>query len=117
MPATKPKIRGGITLLEIGDEAVAYDPLSGLVHYLNPMASIILQLCDGTATVRETIAELAEAQEVDENVIGPQVRSLVRRFRQNGVLVPSRGAERLLAASESATDDREKIRREVPRSE
>ena len=117
MPATKPKIRGDVTLLEIGEEAVVYDPLSRLVHYMNPMASLVLQLCDGTATVRETIADLAEAQEVDEEAIGPQVRSLVRRFRQFGVLVPSRGAERLFALSDSAADNRAKIRREVPRSE
>jgi PqqD family protein of HPr-rel-A system len=64
-------------LVEIGQEAVAYDPLSGFVHYLNPMASIVLQLCDGSTTVRDTIAELAEAQEVDAETLEPQIRSLV----------------------------------------
>jgi PqqD family protein of HPr-rel-A system len=117
MPATKPKIRDDVTLLEIGEEAVAYDPLSRLVHYMNPMASLVLQLCDGTATVRETIAELAEAQEVEPAAITPQVRSLVRQFREFGLVAPSRGAERLLAQTDSSADDRAKIRREVPRSE
>jgi hypothetical protein len=117
MPATKPKIRDDVTLVEIGEEAVAYDPLSRLVHYMNPMASLVLQLCDGTATVRETIAELAEAQEVEPVAIAPQVRSLVRQFREFGIVAPSRGAERLFALSDSAADDRAKIRREVPRSE
>jgi PqqD family protein of HPr-rel-A system len=117
MPASKPAIREDVTLVEIDQEAVVYDPLSGLVHYLNPMASLVLQLCDGTATVRETIHELAEAQEEDEAVIGPQVQALVRGFRRMGIVVPSAGARKLLAAHAARTDERETIRREVPRSD
>ncbi len=117
MPATKPRIRDDVTLVEIGPEAVVYDPRSRLVHYMNPMASLVLQLCDGTATVSETIAELAGAQEVEPEAIAPPVRSLMRGFRKFGLVTPSRGAERLLAVGDPGTSDREKIRREVPRSE
>jgi PqqD family protein of HPr-rel-A system len=117
MPASKPKIRGDVTLVDIDQEAVVYDPLSGLVHYLNPMASLVLQLCDGTATVKETIADLAEAQEVDAESLRPQVEKLVREFRRNGIVEPSKGAERLIEAAEAHTDERETVRREVPRSD
>ena len=117
MAASKPCIREDLTLVELDQEAVVYDPLSHFVHYLNPMASLVFQLCDGTATVRETIAELAGAQEVDEAVLGPQVQALVRTFRKAGLVTPSKGASDLLAASEATTDERETIRREVPRSD
>jgi PqqD family protein of HPr-rel-A system len=115
--ATKPRVRDDVSLVEFGQEAVAYDPLTGWVHYLNPMASIVLQLCDGTATVRDTIAELAEAQEVDAETLEPQIRSLVSDFRRVGIVTPSAGARRILEAHEKREDKREKVRREVPRNE
>lgn len=106
-----------MTLVELEQEAVVYDPRSRLVHYMNPMASLVLQLCDGTSTVRETISELALAQEVEPDAIAPSVRSLMRGFRKFGLVTPSRGAERLPAVSDSANSDREMVRREVPRSD
>jgi PqqD family protein of HPr-rel-A system len=115
--ATKPKLRDDVSLVEFGQEAVAYDPLSGYVHYFNPMASIVLQLCDGTATVRDTITDLADAQEVERDLIAPQVRSLVDDFRRVGIVTPSAGARRLAEAHAAREDRREKVRREVPRNE
>jgi PqqD family protein of HPr-rel-A system len=117
MPATKPGIREDVTLVEIDQEAVVYDPLSGLVHYLNPMASLVLQLCDGTATVKETIEQLAEAQEVTPEELAPSVKSLVKQFRNFGLVEPSAGARKLRALHEEETDERKTIRREVPRSD
>ena len=117
MPATKPKLREDVTLVELDQEAVVYDPLSGLVHYLNPMASLVLQLCDGSTTVKETIVELAEAQEVEPDVLEKPIRSLVADFRKVGIVTPSQVASALFEASEDADDKRAKVRREVPRSE
>lgn len=115
--ATKPRLRDDVSLVEYDQEAVAYDPISGFVHYLNPMAAIVLQLCDGTATVRDTITELADAQEVERDVIAPQIRALVDDFRRVGIVEPSAGARRLLERHAQREDRREKVRREVPRNE
>jgi PqqD family protein of HPr-rel-A system len=117
LAATKPRLRGDLTLVELDQEAVVYDPLSGLVHYLNPMASLVFQLCDGTATVKETITELAEAQEVKPEAIAPDVRRLVKTFRDAGLVVPSAGATRLIEAQSDAADERTIVRREVPRND
>lgn len=117
MPATKPRIRADLTLVELDQEAVVYDPVSGLVHYLNPMASLVLQLCDGTATVKETTAELAEANEVEPAAIDADIRKLIKQFRDAGLVVPSAGATRLLEAKSDAADGREIVRREVPRND
>lgn len=117
MPATKPRIRGDLTLVELDQEAVVYDPISGLVHYLNPMASLVLQLCDGTATVKETTAELAEANEVEPEAIAADIRRLIKQFRDTGLVVPSAGATRLLDARSDASDERRIVRREVPRND
>jgi PqqD family protein of HPr-rel-A system len=116
MPASKPQIREDLTLVELDQEAIVYDPLSGFVHYLNPMASLVMQLCDGTATVKETVADLAEAQETTPQDVGPQVLTLMRQFRKLGLVEPSRGAEHLRAHALDRADERQTIRREVPRS-
>jgi PqqD family protein of HPr-rel-A system len=117
VPATKPRIRGDLTLIELDQEAVVYDPISGLVHYLNPMASLVIQLCDGTATVKETTAELAEANEVEPEAIAADIRRLIKQFRDAGLVVPSAGATRLLDARSDASDERRIVRREVPRND
>ncbi|HEU0303125.1 MAG TPA: HPr-rel-A system PqqD family peptide chaperone [Gaiellaceae bacterium] len=117
MAASKPRIRGDLTLVELDQEAVVYDPLSGLVHYLNPMAALVLQLCDGTATVKETTAELAEANEVEPEAITSDVRKLMKTFRDAGLVVPSAGATRLIAAKSDASDERRLVRREVPKND
>lgn len=117
MAATKPRMRGDLTLVELDQEAVVYDPLSGLIHYLNPMASLVFQLCDGTATVKETTAELADANEVEPDAIAADVRKLVQQFRDAGLVVPSAGATRLIEARSNASDERELVRREVPRND
>ncbi len=117
MPASKPRIRDDVTLVELDQEAVVYDPLSGLVHYLNPMASLVFQLCDGSATVKETTAELADANEVEPEAIASDVRKLVQQFRDQGLVVPSAGATRLIAARSAASDERRLVRREVPRTD
>jgi PqqD family protein of HPr-rel-A system len=116
MPATKPKIREELCLVPVGEEAVVLDPRTGVVHYMNPMAALVLQLCDGTATVTETIRELADAYEVEPQEIEKQMRGLVRQFRKSALVTPSRVAEAILAMAEPE-DEREKIRREVPRSD
>ena len=117
MPATKPQMRSDLTLVELDQEAVVYDPLSGLVHYLNPMASLVFQLCDGTATVKETTADLAEANEVEPEAIAADIRALIKQFREAGLVVPSAGATKLLEAQSDASDERQIVRREVPRND
>ena len=82
-------------MVEVDQEAVAYDPLSKLVHYLNPMGSIVLQLCDGTSTVDETIAELAEAQEIEPTEIDESIRALVDNFVSVGLVEPGEAATKL----------------------
>ena len=109
-------LRDDVTFVEVDQEAVAYDPLSKLVHYLNPMGSIVLQLCDGTSTVDETIAELAEAQEIEPTEIDESIRALVDNFVSVGLVEPGEAATKLREGSEQE-DKRAKVRREVPHSE
>lgn len=75
--ASKPMLRDGIQFRVLDDfSSVAVDPESGQAHALTPVATAILERCDGTQDVD------AIANEVMEIFDGPadQVRSDVRAF-------------------------------------
>jgi PqqD family protein of HPr-rel-A system len=82
MAATKPRVRKDLTVVELDGEAVVYDERNGDMHHLNPTATLVFGLCDGTATGRELAHDIAAAygQPVDEVV--QQVQALLRQFRK-----------------------------------
>lgn len=86
MPAMKPRMRQDLTVVELDGEAVIYDDESGELHHLNPTATVVFTLCDGTATVKELSGDIADAfsQPVDE--VEKQVRTLLREFRKANLL-------------------------------
>jgi PqqD family protein of HPr-rel-A system len=92
MPAIKPKIRGDLAVVELDGEAVIYNDDDGSLHHLNPTATIVLSCCDGTATIKEFSADLAEAFSVPADELERQVRALLRDFRKKGLLEGSKAA-------------------------
>jgi Coenzyme PQQ synthesis protein D (PqqD) len=70
----RPKKSDGLEVDEVEDGFVVYQPDRERVHYLNPTANLILELCDGTLTatqIAELIAQTFDlavppSQEVDE---------------------------------------------------
>jgi PqqD family protein of HPr-rel-A system len=86
MPAMKPRIRQDLTVVELDGEAVVYDDDSGELHHLNPTATVVLTLCDGTATVKELSAEIADVFRQPPDEVERQVRALLRDFRKVGLL-------------------------------
>src|SRR6266540_1591875 len=116
MAATKPKARGELGIVEVGDELVVYDPATDLVHHLNPSAALVFGLCDGTATMRETSVELAAAMRRSQEDVEREVRALVRALRRAGLLVQKPRAENGNGKqpTRQPDDERGRIRREVP---
>ena len=53
----RPKKSDGLEVDEVEDGFVIYQPERDRVHYLNPTANLILELCDGSLTATQ-IAEL-----------------------------------------------------------
>jgi Coenzyme PQQ synthesis protein D (PqqD) len=88
VPPLKPKARDDLALAEFDEEVVAYVGYGdhGLLHYLDPTATLVFRLCDGSATVGETAAELAEFYGMPAAELEPQVRELVRDFRRRDLL-------------------------------
>lgn len=89
VPVTRPRTREDLTVVELDGEAVIYDEESGDLHHLNPTATIVFGLCDGTSTAKQLSADIAEAFGVSLEHIEPQVRRLVRDLRKAKLLEPS----------------------------
>jgi PqqD family protein of HPr-rel-A system len=84
--AIKPKIRDDLAAAELDGEAVIYDERTGELHHLNPTATIVFSLCDGTSTVREMSGEIAGAFGVPAGEVERDIRALLRTFRKAGLL-------------------------------
>jgi len=76
----KPKVREDLAVTILQDEAVVYDTETSDVHHLNLAATIVFRLCDGTLSVREMAAEIADAYGVSAKEVERQVRALLREF-------------------------------------
>jgi PqqD family protein of HPr-rel-A system len=86
MPAIRPRVRDDLTVVVLDGEAVVYDEVSGELHHLNASATVVFELLDGTSTIRELAADVAEAFEQPPREVETQIRKLVRQFRQLGLL-------------------------------
>jgi PqqD family protein of HPr-rel-A system len=91
--AVKPKVRDDLTVVELDGEAVIYDERTADLHHLNPTATIVFGLCDGTATMPRIAEEISEAFGVPADEVEVQVRALVRRFRAADLLEPAPGTK------------------------
>jgi len=88
----KPRTRDDLTFVEIDGEAVVYDEVDDRLHYLNPTATLVFQLFDGSATIPELSQELAAASGLPEAQVERDVRTLNRQFRTNGLLSVNGGS-------------------------
>ena len=90
MALVKPKVRDDLTVVELDGEAVIFDEETTELHHLNPTATIVFGLCDGTATMRQMAADISEAFGVPAPDVEAQVRGLIRQFRKVRLLEPGR---------------------------
>ena len=86
MAAVKPKVRDDLSVVELDGEAVIYDEQTADLHHLNPTATIVFGLCDGTATMAEIATDISDAFGVPAAEVETQVRGLVRQFRKAKLL-------------------------------
>jgi PqqD family protein of HPr-rel-A system len=61
MAAIRPRMVPGLELNELDDGLIVFSQQTDTVHHLNHTAAVVLELCDGSRTVDEIAAVLAEA--------------------------------------------------------
>ena len=96
MPAARPTARQDLTVVELDGEAVIYDERTGELHHLNPTATIVFDLCDGTQTIPQMAADIAAAFGMPLAEVEPQVRTVVADLRSAALL---KGGRRVAAAA------------------
>lgn len=85
MPA-KLKARDDLAIVELDGEAVIYDEEQGSLHHLNPTATLVFSLCDGSADLRQLTEELSETFSVPADDMEGQLAELVEELRDQGLL-------------------------------
>ena len=82
--------RKGLTVVPVQDELVVYDRSGeGQLHRLDPRAALVWRLLDGTATVRQTAAEIAEAVGADPAQVTADLAALVGNLAELNLVVPA----------------------------
>jgi len=85
-----PRPRADVAFVELDGEAVlaatAGDDGQLLIHWLNPIGTIVWQCFDGAASLDELIADLVEAFGADPDVVADDVVELSRALGRTGLL-------------------------------
>lgn len=83
----RPTRATGIEEQSAGDELVLYDMRAGRLHHLNPTASAVWRLCDGTATLDDIVARISlefVVREADKPE--SDVKALVQEWMRAGLI-------------------------------
>ncbi len=90
MTPQKPLRRDDVKARKLGNEWMLYDDRSGSVHIINETAAKVWEMCDGTRTVEEIAAALAEQYETPPEANVPQdVADVIASFAGKDVLQSS----------------------------
>ena len=76
-----------MAVVELDGEALIYDESNDNLHHLNPTATVIFNLFDGTTTIKDLAILLGEEFEISSAEIEGEIRHLLRELREAGLLV------------------------------
>jgi hypothetical protein len=79
--------RGDVVAVDVEGEIVLYDDARGVLHRLNPTASALWQCLDGTGTLGEIAADMADVFQVDGDRVLADVLMAAREFGEQGLLL------------------------------
>ena len=85
----RPQTRADLTVVELDGEAVIYDEINGDLHRLNPTATLVFSLLDGSATLEDLARDIADAYGMPLDEVIVQVRELAEQLAASHLLVGS----------------------------
>jgi hypothetical protein len=98
-----PVLRDGIERQDIDGEAVVWSTISPVPMRLDPVATVLLDVIDGVASVGEIVADVQEVIGLPYDVANQQVARILRSFDDARLLTTSPSNER----ADEATTRRE----------
>jgi hypothetical protein len=84
-----PELRTDFVRRDVGDECVVWSSLSGEPAVLDPVATVMLAVVDGEASIGELATEVHEEIGIPFDAAQRQVSALVERFGRAGLLTSS----------------------------
>lgn len=72
--------------IEIEGEAIAWNDDDGELHRLDPIATLVFRLCDGTVDLGRTAADLAEAFRQPVPTVEADVLHCAQKLLQGGLV-------------------------------
>lgn len=80
-----------LSSVELDGETVIYDESNGSVHLLDPIATIVWSVLDGTSTLEDICADLVETFGADPQQVRGDVVTLAQHLGHSGLLAGVRG--------------------------
>jgi hypothetical protein len=85
-PTFVPQQRDEVASVEVDGEAVLYDERVGSLHVLNVTAALLWQCFDGTGSIDDIAADMADAFGTDPSVVRKDVLKITRQLGRQGLL-------------------------------
>ena len=115
MPVTEmaaPKAAGAVAfskspsafVVEVGSEAVILDEATQRLHLLNPMAAVVWACIDGSSSLQEICADLADELGAPHGVVLADTIALAALLQSEGLLFDPNGAPPLAAVEADQSD-------------
>ena len=102
-----PRRAAAAETLVLDDEALLLDPRTDRIHQLNPQASLIWSVLDGEGTIGDLVADLADAFDVQPDVVRDDVHLLVEQLAAFDLLEGSEPPPHLLVGAPSLYENPE----------
>ena len=91
----RPRINPRLKYREEGENIVVFNQLRGAIDFLNPTASIIFKMCNGSNRIEDIVRHLHRRfPEVDIGKVRMDVIKAVRVFEKRGFLLADRDPRR-----------------------
>lgn len=91
-PASTPILRPDLLRRDLDHEAVIWSPIRPDPAALDPIASVMLAVIDGVATVDDLVRDVREVVGVEKALAEAQVNRVIAQLDEAGALVTSRPA-------------------------
>ena len=77
-----------IAWVEVDDQVVVWSDATQELHHLDPIATLVFRLCDGTSTLGDTVADLARLFGREPDQIRGDVTRCVEQRLASGLVQP-----------------------------
>lgn len=89
LPNYRPQRRADLDVVSVGAENVIWDPVRDRVHRLDPIASVLWQFMDGSASIDELAADVVDVWERQLDEATAAVVEMIAQLMHAGLLVDS----------------------------